>query len=691
MSATLVGNPFTPILDLRGVGLNDGAVYVGAENMDPRTNPQDTFWDEALTIPASQPLDVIGGYIYYLGSPARPYVDGPYSIAADTAQGVQVFYEPSQGSTPTTSTDVFDDLSDLIAATVDPALLNVTVNRFSADSHLVPSTWEEVTNIGTVLPWQVRSNGNTRRWQLVVAGTLNAWQLGVVGNGTTNNAQALQNCAAYIKAGLASAWYTPAGRYVCNDAVVIEPGVYQDDYLGDGFRFYGDGPLRTIFLNGVVNGALFTLKTGASVKFLFGQSMENFGILPSGAPASSTGIRIESSFAPALRHLYVYGMSLDGVRVICAAGDTDASNSVLFDQCWFVACSRWGINAKADSGFNETSFVRLMQTRLDACGVASASTPPPSGGMIWKGQVLTCDQASFVTNENVGLYIPGEAGLANTVGLRETTFENNRQRHFYCTGLNGFVGENLQFYSSDVNQTDVMCEFDGSATLVKSVRITGAVVRATSGNNPITAFKISGGMADLTSCRVDAVTWQNFDYAGQTRFDGWLFDPIPTQATLVTETTGILSLKGWNGQGGIIPLRLRGINAGSTTGEWVAYNCGAGVFVFNAGLTPSTTYYAYLYDNANVPAIELSTTGSAIDTATGYSVKTGDATRTFIGGVITDAGGLFITTGNGWFLPTRISGSQVAAYKWVDAAGKERIKTTAPTSDTDGTIVGTQS
>ena len=30
------------------------------------------------------------------------------------------------------------------------------------------------------------------------------------------------------------------------------------------------------------------------------------------------------------------------------------------------------------------------------------------------------------------------------------------------------------------------------------------------------------------------------------------------------------------------------------------------------------------------------------------------------------------------------------SYLWVDAAGKLRIKATAPTTDTDGTVVGTQ-
>lgn len=39
-----------------------------------------------------------------------------------------------------------------------------------------------------------------------------------------------------------------------------------------------------------------------------------------------------------------------------------------------------------------------------------------------------------------------------------------------------------------------------------------------------------------------------------------------------------------------------------------------------------------------------------------------------------------------WTDPIRVG----AAYLWADSTGALRIKTAAPTSDTDGTIVGTQ-
>jgi hypothetical protein len=62
--------------------------------------------------------------------------------------------------------------------------------------------------------------------------------------------------------------------------------------------------------------------------------------------------------------------------------------------------------------------------------------------------------------------------------------------------------------------------------------------------------------------------------------------------------------------------------------------------VDNAGLAPSTLYYVYVYDNAGVPALELSQTGHAPD-GNWDEVKTGDSTRLLVGMLYTDPNGKF--------------------------------------------------
>ncbi len=292
-----------------------------------------------------------------------------------------------------------------------------------------------------------------------------------------------------------------------------------------------------------------------------------------------------------------------------------------------------------DPGFNENSFLHLQQVFVQACGIPSNAPLPTSGGMRHKGQILSLDQCAFTINENVALYVPGEAGLALQVNIANTTFENNHVRHILCSGVAGFRARNIQFYNNDTNRASVQCEFDGSRNVVRMVDIDGAVVRATSGNAPLTAFRFTGGNLERNNCRVRNIIWDNFDYAGQTRFDGVPFDYIASACALVVADGATLLLKPANGNQ--VPLRLRG--KGSTSGEWTAARLPSkGLYIGNAGLAPSTRYHAYLYDNNGAMALDLSTTSSAQDPDSGYTVMQGDATRYYVGDVTTDGQGRFV-------------------------------------------------
>lgn len=95
MTLPAITNPFEIFLGLDGEGLDGGQVYIGIAGMDPQTNPQATFWDEAGTIAASQPLPTAAGYLMYLGTPAKAFTASTYSIKVLDVHGVQVFYKAS--------------------------------------------------------------------------------------------------------------------------------------------------------------------------------------------------------------------------------------------------------------------------------------------------------------------------------------------------------------------------------------------------------------------------------------------------------------------------------------------------------------------------------------------------------------------------------------------------------------------
>jgi hypothetical protein len=91
MSLQIV-SPFQQFFDRDGSPLDNGFVYVGTVNLNPETNPLTIYYDDALTIPAAQPLRTSNGYIVRNGSPARLYTSQEdFSLTVRDKSGVLVF------------------------------------------------------------------------------------------------------------------------------------------------------------------------------------------------------------------------------------------------------------------------------------------------------------------------------------------------------------------------------------------------------------------------------------------------------------------------------------------------------------------------------------------------------------------------------------------------------------------------
>lgn len=79
--------------DTTGGPLENGYIYIGTAGADAETNPISVFWDEAGSIPASQPIRTVGGYPSYGGSPGMLYVTGAndFSLTVRTVTGTLVY------------------------------------------------------------------------------------------------------------------------------------------------------------------------------------------------------------------------------------------------------------------------------------------------------------------------------------------------------------------------------------------------------------------------------------------------------------------------------------------------------------------------------------------------------------------------------------------------------------------------
>jgi hypothetical protein len=289
-----------------------------------------------------------------------------------------------------------------------------------------------------------------------------------------------------------------------------------------GIRLSGDGEEKTVFDNRVASGFMISVDTDTTGKFQEGVVFEGFKIATTTSPATSGGISLRRAAQVDFKHVKISGLTGDGVRIVVNEGDGDGSHYVKFRQCHITGCAAWGLNCLMSSGRNELSFLILESTRVESCGTASATVPPPSGGITWRGQILNMRDGACVTNENVGLYVVGEAGLGNTLTVDGWAFENNKKRHVYITGIDNAAFRNIQLYSNDSFVATNGMQMDGTSFTIRNITIDGVTVRATAASNPYTAFLTTGANATEKSIVVRNVSWQDFDHAGQTRYSGGL-------------------------------------------------------------------------------------------------------------------------------------------------------------------------
>lgn len=136
MAALSVQVPYPVFYDRDGDPLDNGNIYIGISNLDPVTNPLQVYYDDALTIPASQPLKTNNGYVYRNGTPAQLYVNAVnFSIAVKDSKNTLVYSFPDgTGISPNASGVIYNEGSiGAVDRTVESRLQDyVSVKDFGA-------------------------------------------------------------------------------------------------------------------------------------------------------------------------------------------------------------------------------------------------------------------------------------------------------------------------------------------------------------------------------------------------------------------------------------------------------------------------------------------------------------------------------------------------------------------------------
>jgi hypothetical protein len=290
------------------------------------------------------------------------------------------------------------------------------------------------------------------------------------------------------------------------------------------------------------------------------------------------------------------------------------------------------------SGVNSTGLVAYT----GASGLARASDPT-SGGIGLCADTVEMSSCGFTLNKNVAFATTNISGSRGYF-LYNNDFENNGPVQVHLSRVDTVRLINNEFLNSVANPATFGLILEGINNLVRDVIVEQSFVRAspTSPNSPHIAFYQVGGNVENSGVRVRATSWNNYDYALQSRFVGpWQFDPVRMACTLSWAGPAYLVLSPTKpSQGNSMPGRLSGGVGGtpSKTGEWISYQVPAsGFLVSNAGLVASTMYYVYLYDNNGVATMLCSATGYVTDAVSGYPVKSDDATKLLVGTWATDA------------------------------------------------------
>jgi len=290
MTARNITTPFPVFTGKDGTPLDAGYVFIGVENLEPTTNPIVVYWDEALTIPALQPIRTINGYPSRSGTPSALYANVNYSITVKDKNSVVVYSERS------VSDDAGRLRSDLAA------ISGSSIVGFISDVPLSQSiTVEDAIRYGAINVFWVLSDAQRAD---VIAGTL-----------AVDTSNVIQECLDHAN----GRWvYAPGGDYLIESTITsynvsgtVHPGV----------RIIGDGAQKTRFFNKVASGYCFDFDhrigstTYADQVYSTGSAICAIGIYGDAAVADSSGIRVKGLYGFMVQQCIIRDHTEYGIHV----------------------------------------------------------------------------------------------------------------------------------------------------------------------------------------------------------------------------------------------------------------------------------------------------------------------------------------------------------------------------------------
>lgn len=344
-------NPFTQFNDLAGRPLDNGKVYVGQANLDPKDNPIDLFWDQAMTIAAVQPIPTLGGILFNDNAPGMIYADvDDFSVRVLDKKGRQIFFVPSmrQANLLNIGKGIPDSFvateSGETQRTVNNSLIR-TVASIAALSAIPNPNPDQIVLVKGIGAGQFRyfdgsylpSNGGT----IVDANAIGKWirvdqakprieWFGGIGDGVTNCTSALQACldacgTCYLQAN---------STYLLNGAITLKSndsihGIGRDSVLLLNFNtsaFIATATLESLYFGN------FWIKSAVkrnTSSYIFDLSFGN----------------VRSTFENIWAGNEVYDVAIeDYTGGFYSSGSASVCDTISFINCWLHRINGTGFN-----------------------------------------------------------------------------------------------------------------------------------------------------------------------------------------------------------------------------------------------------------------------------------------------------------------------------------------------------------
>jgi len=261
--STLISSPFPVFTDTDGLPLENGYIDIGVAGLNPLSNPLQVYWDQLLTMPASN-IRTTRGYPARNGSAGYLYAPpGDFSVLVRNKNGVVIFSNlnvidtltvvqngllakadiasPALTDVPTAPTAAIATVTDQLATT------DFVIQNSHVIGELVMSEFEDVTSAGfPALPRNLNQDADVANWPLLVP---KARSKAISVLGVTDHAVTV--AAAVITFPIAAASNALIGLII-NDAIVTNyiNGGEIDNFL-NGSTFAVAAAQRTVTISAV--------------------------------------------------------------------------------------------------------------------------------------------------------------------------------------------------------------------------------------------------------------------------------------------------------------------------------------------------------------------------------------------------------------------------------------------------------